>query len=86
MGYQAGFWLNRRPCFECNDDGETVLYAWIDLLIAIQVDALIEGRRGAREVTNDPFSTSDDRVALCPYCKFTPIDDDYDDGYRAADF
>lgn len=68
MGSLAKWWLRRNPCFECAGDSITVMTPWIELQIELPIDAEISGYRGHYEVTNDPFSTSNEYTALCPYC------------------
>jgi hypothetical protein len=84
MAYLGKFWLRKRPCFECDDEGTSFRYPWVELLLALPIDAVVSGARFEREVTNDPFSTGEEFRALCPYCRLDSFpDDDYE--YRFPD-
>ena len=83
MGSLARWWLRRNPCFECGGEGLTVLTPWVELRLAVPIWAEMTGWAGCYEVTNDPFSTADERTWLCPYCGdedslYKPYDEFFD--------
>ena len=75
MVFRTHWFLKRRPCFECADAGTTRFYPWVELMLAVDVEAEIGGYSGYYFVSNDPFASGEEYTSLCPYCL---LPDDHD--------
>lgn len=70
MAYIAWFKLRRNPCFECNGEGFTRQWPWIELLASRAVHSVMSD-------CSDAFITGEDFMAICPYCG--PEEDPFDE-------